>query len=95
MKAFNEFYYSFSPRVAELTASNPLLSVGVRTLIYPLIGSLHAAASVFQGLRHLSLDLAVLLSGILASCLIGITYVSPIVLLRTFLKRGQKALGGR
>lgn len=92
MKVFNEFYYSFSPAVARLTASSPLLSAGVRTLIYPLVGSLHAAAYVFQGLLHLSPELAVLLSGILASCLIGVTYVSPIMFMRAFIEREPIAL---
>ena len=95
MKAFNEFYYSFSPTVARLTASHSTLSTGVRALIYPLVGSLHVAATAFQELRHLNLELAILLSGVLASCLIGIAYVSPIMLVRAFLGRRQKDLGGR
>jgi hypothetical protein len=95
MKVFNEFYYSFSPSVAQLTASNPQLSTGVRALIYPLIASLHVAASVFQALLPFNAEVAMVLSGVLASCLIGLTYISPIVLVRAVMRRRRKAVGGK
>jgi streptogramin lyase len=94
MKLFNEFYYSFSPSVAQFTASSQQLSAGVRALIYPLIASLHVAASVFQGLLPFNAEVAMVLSGVLASCLIGLTYISPIVLVRAVMRRRRKAVGG-
>jgi hypothetical protein len=91
MNVFNEFYYSFSPTVARLTASHRFLSAGVRALIYPLVGSLHVAATAFQEIRQFNLELAILLSGVLASCLIGIAYVSPIMIMWAFLKRQPRS----
>jgi len=95
MRIFNEFYYSFSPTVARLTASSPQLSAGVRALIYPLIASLRVAASVFQALLPFNIEVAMVLSGVLASCLIGLAYISPIMLVRAALRRRQKAVGGK
>jgi len=95
MKIFNEFYYSFSPAMAQVTASTPYLSAVARSLIYPLIGSLRATACVFQGLLPLNPEVAALLAGILASCLVAIAYVSPIVFLYAFLRRRRNAPGGK
>jgi len=95
MKIFNEFYYSFSPAIARVTASAPYLSTITRSLIYPLIGSLRAAAYVFEGLMPLNPEVGALLAGILASCLVGTAYTSPIVLGRAFLRRRRSALGGK
>ncbi|MFH0849108.1 MAG: CFI-box-CTERM domain-containing protein [archaeon] len=88
MKAFNAFYYSFSPAVAETVASQPVLKEVVRAAIYPLIGSLKAASIVPQ---YLSLDAesSAILSGILASVLIGLIYASPILVIMK-LSRGRK-----
>jgi hypothetical protein len=40
MAVFDRFYYSFSPQVAEIVGSNPLLAALTRIVITPL-GSTH------------------------------------------------------
>jgi len=93
MKAFNAFYYSFSPKVAELVAGNPTLQAIVRVLIYPLVASLRVTTSVYQ-LYPQAPELMVMVAGILASALIGVAYVSPIVILLKAFRRKVIALGG-
>jgi len=93
MKAFNEFYYSFSPKVAELVAGNPILQTIVRVLIYPLVASLRVAASVYL-LCPQTPELMVMAVGILASGLVGVVYVSPIVILLRAVRRRVIASGG-
>jgi len=78
MKAFNTFYYSWSPYIARAEYENPALRSFVRVSIYPLIYSLelsHIAARPFSATP----ELAVLISGLIASFLIGLIYVSPIL----------------
>ncbi len=79
MEAFNAWYYSFSPSVANFIANNPTVRVAVKILLYPLIGILHLSASVYSAFSF-SPELAVCLAGLLASALIGIVYFSPPVL---------------
>ena len=45
--AFNAFYYSWSPRLAEWISANELLKVVFRILLLPLVGIVHAAALTF------------------------------------------------
>jgi hypothetical protein len=40
MTAFNEFYYSFSPTVADLERQNPVFKETVKVAITPLLSSL-------------------------------------------------------
>lgn len=40
MKSFNEFYYTFSPRIADLERENPAFREGVKLAITPMISSL-------------------------------------------------------
>jgi aldose sugar dehydrogenase len=40
MNTFNEFYYSFSPHIADYERENPLFKQGIKILITPLISSL-------------------------------------------------------
>jgi hypothetical protein len=87
MKVFNRFYYSFSPTVASAVAESPLLSHIVRSLIYPLIAALNIASAIFHAFG-LSPELAVTVSGIAASVLIGVSYfAAPLI--------AAKVLAGR
>lgn len=79
MKAFNNFYYSFSPAVASVVAEDPTLSQMVRLLLYPLMVALHASSIVFDTLSF-SPELSVIISGIFASTLVGVTYLTPLTL---------------
>ena len=79
MTAFNAFYYSWSPYVAKAEYENPLLRSFIRTSIYPLIYSLELSRIAAQPLSTVP-ELAVLVSGIIASLLIGLIYISPIAI---------------
>lgn len=78
MTAFNAFYYSWSPSVAQAEYENPLLRSFVRASIYPLIYSLEVSRIIAQPFSAIP-ELAVLTSGIVASLFIGLIYVSPIL----------------
>lgn len=75
-KAFNSFYYSFSPAVASVVAGNPALSQMIRLLLYPLMGVLHVSSVISQMLSF-SPELSVVISGLLAAALIGAVYLTP------------------
>jgi hypothetical protein len=93
VKIFNAFYYSFSPKVAELAAGSSLLQSIVRALIYPLLASLRLAARAAYPYHETS-QLMVLAVGVLASGLIGVTYISPVAILLKVLRRKVKTSGG-
>jgi len=93
MKIFNVFYYSFSPKVAELIGSSPHLGAAFRASIYPLLVSLRVSSLAF-GILPLHPELVVLLSGLLASCLIGAIYATPAALLLRLYARKRKGPGG-
>jgi len=87
MNVFNAWYYSFSPSVASVIRINPTLKAVAKILIYPLIGILHITAMAYN-VFSFNPELGVVLSGILASALIGVVYLSPIILLAlSFTKR--------
>jgi hypothetical protein len=73
LNAFNTVYYSFSPTVADAERTHPLLQETVRAGISPLLGILQMAKFSTIGNNNLS----VILSGIMASSLIGATYLWP------------------
>ncbi|MGI0026281.1 MAG: CFI-box-CTERM domain-containing protein [Nitrosopumilaceae archaeon] len=73
LNAFNTVYYSFSPSVADAERTHPLLQETVRAGISPLLGILQIAKFSTIGNNNLS----VILSGIMASSLIGATYLWP------------------
>jgi len=93
MRVFNAFYYSFSPKVAELEAGSPALQATTRMFIYPLLGSLRLAAAVCR-LYPQGSELMIVIAGVIAGTAIGLVYVSPIaVLLKTVLRK-MKDSGG-
>ena len=73
LNAFNTVYYSFSPAVADAERTHPLLQETVRAGISPLIGILQIAK--FSTIEDN--NLSVILTGIMASSLIGATYLWP------------------
>ncbi|MEM2016298.1 MAG: CFI-box-CTERM domain-containing protein [Nitrososphaerota archaeon] len=80
MNVFNTFYYSWSPYVAQAEYENDLLRRFIRFSIYPLIWILDLSKLLAEPLFIVP-EFAVLVSGLVASSLIGLVYVSPIVLL--------------
>ena len=79
MKAFNAWYYSFSPSVASFIANNPTVRGTMKILLYPLVGILHLSATAYA-VFSFNPELAVCIAGLLASGLIGIVYFSPFAL---------------
>jgi len=80
MKAFNAWYYSFSPYVADFISNQPLLKEVMKILLYPLIGILQISASTYSALSF-SPELAIVAAGIVASGLIGVIYFAPLSLI--------------
>ncbi len=73
LNAFNTVYYSFSPTVADAERTHPFLQETVRAGIVPLLGILQMAKLTTIGNSNLS----VVMSGIMASSLIGAVYLWP------------------
>jgi hypothetical protein len=73
LNAFNTIYYSFSPTVADTERTHPLLQETVRAGIVPLLGILQIAKlSTIE-----NSNISVVISGIMASSLIGAVYLWP------------------
>jgi hypothetical protein len=83
MKVFNQFYYSFSPSVASVITDNSVLRDIMKIVLYPLIGILHVTSLVFSVFSFLP-ELGIVISGVVASSLIGLVYFLPVVLLLNF-----------
>jgi len=73
INAFNAVYYSFSPIVADTERTHPLLQETVRAGIVPLLGILQIA----KFLTLVNNNFSVIMSGIMASSLIGAVYFWP------------------
>ena len=86
MNVFNAWYYSFSPTVASIIEGNNLLRGFMKIILYPLIGILHIAATTYS-LLNFNPEFAVVISGLVASSLIGIVYFSPCVLILCLIKK--------
>jgi len=90
MKAFDAWYYSFSPYIAQSIASNAFARAVMKVLLYPLIGILHLAAMTYNAFSF-SHELAVVMAGLVASALIGVVYFSPLaILVLVLLRRYRK-----
>ena len=75
MIAFNLWYYSFSPTVAQFIGTNEVARTLARGILYPLMGILHLSSVTFSALASRP-ELAALAGGIVASSLIGLVYVA-------------------
>ena len=75
MIAFNLWYYSFSPTVAQFIATHEVARTLARGILYPLMSILHLSSVTFSALASRP-ELAALASGIVASSLIGLVYVA-------------------
>jgi peptide/nickel transport system substrate-binding protein len=78
MKAFNAFYYSFSPQAASYISSNNNIRTITKTLLYPLVGILYLSSIVFSG-TSFNGEFAVTVAGMFASISLGAVYVGPII----------------
>jgi len=78
MDVFDSFYYSFSPQMASLIASNALLRQFMQIFLRPLLAILLLAHHVYLRLYQLDSEAAIMLSGLIASTLLGLVYLSPV-----------------
>lgn len=79
MKVFNQFYYSFSPSVAGYIYAHPEVRMGMKIVLYPLMGILRSSAITYS-LLSFAPELAIVVAGLVASSLIGLVYFTPIAL---------------
>jgi len=87
MIAFNTWYYSFSPSVASHLQTDPAGRTVMKVVLYPLIGMLWMSSATFN-LTQSYPEIAALLSGLVASSLIGAFYLGvPFGFLRSRVKR--------
>ena len=77
MNAFNAWYYSFSPYVADYEREQPWLQQIVKGSIYPLLGILHISEKAYSSIDG---EYGAVIAGWVASSLIGVTYLSPLLL---------------
>jgi hypothetical protein len=81
MFAFNAWYYSWAPPIAKMESTNPELRAVMRALIVPLIGTLFVSQMLFNLLMPMNAELAILLVGLMTSAMVGLIYLTPILLL--------------
>jgi len=85
LKTFNAFYYSFSPMISRSLVGSQTLREIVKTLLYPLIGILHTSSAIHSLLAFCP-EVAVTVSGLIASFLIGLIYLGPFAFLAAYSK---------
>jgi len=75
MVAFNAWYYSFSPGVAQFIREHPTVRSAAKLTLYPLIGILRIGAAAFS-LVPMNREVGAILSGLIVSSLIGVVYLA-------------------
>jgi streptogramin lyase len=75
MIAFNAWYYSFSPTIAQYEYSEPTARTSVKVMLYPAIDVLRLASYTYSVLGFQP-ELAALATGLVASFLIGLLYLT-------------------
>jgi hypothetical protein len=87
LTAFNSWYYSWAPTLANSAATNPLVYRVVEAGVVPLIGILYASYASYALVAPLSPEGAALTAGVVAASLIGLVYVAPTTYLTSRLLR--------
>jgi streptogramin lyase len=75
MTAFNAWYYSFSPTVAQYESQSAGSRTMARVVLYPAMGILRLSESAFVALGPAS-EIGALAAGLLAGVLMGLTYLA-------------------
>jgi peptide/nickel transport system substrate-binding protein len=88
MDVFNSWYYSFSPYVAQYENSHATARALVKLALYPLLDILHLASSTYS-LAASRPELAALMTGLVASTLIGLVYLALPMLAILWVKRDK------
>jgi len=79
MNVFNMWYYSFSPTVAGFIANDPIAKFIMRIVLYPLISILYLTYFLYM-ILNINPELAIVLTGLIASSLIGLVYFTiPVI----------------
>jgi outer membrane protein assembly factor BamB len=86
MTVFNGVYYSFSPSVASVINDNADVKFVMKELLYPLISILQVSSATFSVFSFLP-ELGVIIAGLIASALIGISYFFPIGLIVWYFRK--------
>jgi FlaA1/EpsC-like NDP-sugar epimerase len=87
---FNSWYYSFSPHLADYITTHVALRAPAMSMLYPLIAALALSSTVYASLLPYP-EIATLLSGLLASFLIGSFYLGlPLFIIKRKLKVSLK-----
>jgi len=86
MTAFNQFYYSFSPTIADYERENPVFKEAVKLAITPLLASLTLLqfADIDSESEMLGYGIGVILLNI------GMYFVAPAVLIMKVMKKSRK-----
>ena len=93
MEAFNAWYYSFSPAVAEALYGDEGLRAIARAALAPLIASLEASSAAHSLAAPLGPEAAVAIAGLIASSLIGAAYLGPPLAIAALKWPGRRAWG--
>ncbi len=98
LKVFNAFYYSWSPPVARFISERPGVAAAVRVTLYPLVGILSLSEDLVEAMGGPS-ELSITASGVLASGLLGLSYLlvpmaAALRLTRTRIRRWWLAAAG-
>ncbi len=93
--AFNAFYYSWSPQVAGVIRGNDALASLTRLSILPLLEVLKMGSSLYRILQPLGGEAAIISTGTVASFLLGLIYLSPLLLILSRLDRVKGILKSR
>ena len=86
MTVFNSFYYSFSPSIASVIDDSPLIRDVMKVVLHPLMRILQLTEEVNSVLGIVS-EFAIVLSGLIASSLIGIIYLMPLSLIISLISK--------
>lgn len=89
MNVFNAWYYSFSPYIADYERTNMWFQQIVKTSIYPLIGILLLAETVYASFSG---EYGSIIAGLTASTLIGAVYFTPLAMLIRRVKQFRLSL---
>jgi M6 family metalloprotease-like protein len=94
MNAFNLWYYSFSPQIADFIVVHDTVRSPLRVVLYPLLGILELSSATFSAFQSYP-ELAITIAGIVASALIGLVYLTPVGLLSVRFFRRRKIVAVR
>jgi hypothetical protein len=88
MDVFNTIYYSFSPIIAQIIVVHPWLKTPLQLYLSPMMKVLGLSSDVYYLFQGFNSEIAIIISGMMTSFLIGVIYyLPPLVLLSLLFKR--------